>query len=325
MVVIQGHQLFADGLTRLAGEISDPGLSSIAAGVVAPLRVAVFGRRGVGRRTVAAALSAAGVCVADRPDAPADALVHVVAEAVKPEDTAAVRAARRRPVLVVLNKVDLAGCCGVTDVAAATDAPAESMSALFALAGLGERLDAALWSGLCGIAAQPADLSCAEHFVRCPHGVPRPVRERLCATLDLSGIERVLELARRGGTVTQARMMLRRLSGVDGVVARLGALGAGVRHRRMSEAVARLEALAVGRDFAARIDEFLTDDATVAARMSAAAVVLGERWAPGDPVLRRARRWQAYRTAPVGITGRACAADIARGSLREWAATRDRS
>lgn len=143
--MIQGHQLFADGLTRLAGEISDPGLSSIAAGVVAPLRVAVFGRRGVGRRTVAAALSAAGVCVADRPDAPADALVHVVAEAVKPEDTAAVRAARRRPVLVVLNKVDLAGCCGVTDVAAATDAPAESMSALFALAGLGSD-----WTLRCG-------------------------------------------------------------------------------------------------------------------------------------------------------------------------------
>ncbi|MGB5798257.1 MAG: hypothetical protein WBH51_20995, partial [Mycolicibacter algericus] len=48
MVVTQGRQLFADGLTRLAADLSDPRLSSIAADVNAPLRVAVCGRRGVG-------------------------------------------------------------------------------------------------------------------------------------------------------------------------------------------------------------------------------------------------------------------------------------
>ncbi|OBY30215.1 hypothetical protein ACT18_18880 [Mycolicibacter kumamotonensis] len=324
MVVIQGHQLFADELTRLAGEISDPGLSSIAADVGAPLQVAVRGRRGVGRRTVAAALAAAGVCVADRPGAPADAVVYVVAEAVKPEDTAAVRAARPRPVLVVLNKADLAGHCGVTAVAAATGAPAESMSALFALAALG-RLDGGLWAALRGVAARPADVSCAERFAECPHGVPRPVRRRLCDTVDLSGIERLLELARRGGTVMQARTTLRRLSGVDGVVARLAGLGAGVRHRGISEAVARLEALAVGRDFAGRVDEFLTCEATVAARMAAAEAAVGELRPPGEPVLRRACRWQNYRRGPVGVAERACAGDITRGSLRAWAATRSRS
>ncbi|MGB3665217.1 MAG: hypothetical protein WBA04_20230, partial [Mycolicibacter algericus] len=57
MVVTQGHQLFADGLTRLAADLSDPRLLSIAVDVNAPLRVAVCGRRGVGRRTVAAALA----------------------------------------------------------------------------------------------------------------------------------------------------------------------------------------------------------------------------------------------------------------------------
>ncbi|OBK89601.1 hypothetical protein [Mycolicibacter sinensis] len=325
MVVTQGHQLFAAELTRLAGEICDPGLSSIAAGITAPLTIAVCGRRGVGRRSVAAALAAAGVRVADRPDAEADAVVYVVAEAVKPEDAAAVvRAARRAPLLVVLNKADLAGHCGVAGVAAATGARAEPLSALFALAALEERLDPGLWAALRRLAAEPADLSCAEHFVRCRHGVPRQLRERLCATLDLSGIGRVLELARRGGTVAQARTVLRRLSGVDGVLARLAALGAGVQHRRMSEAVARLEALAVGRDFAARIDEFLTRDATVAARMAAAVAVLPEHAVAGGPLL-RARRWQAYRSAPMGITQRACAGDITRGSLRAWAATRGRS
>lgn len=319
----QGHQLFADELTRLAGEICDPALSLIAAEVAAPLQVAVCGRRGVGRRTVAAALAAAGVHITGRPDA--DAAVYVVAEVVKPEDTAAVHALRRRPVLVVLNKADLSGQCDVADAAAATRAPAEPLSALFALAALPHRLDAGLWAALRRLAADPGDLSSAEHFVRCPHTLPRQIRARLCATLDVSGVERLLELARRGGTLPQARMLLGRISGVDGVVAHLGVLAAAVQHRRMSEAVARLEAHAVGRDFAPRIDEFLTCDATATARMAAAAAVLREPPAPGEPVLRRACRWQAYRSAPLSVTSRACAADLARGSLRAWAATRGRS
>jgi hypothetical protein len=327
MVVTQGHQLFADELTRLAGEISDPRLSVIAAGVTAPLQVAVCGRRGVGRRTVAAALAAAGVSIVRGPElkAPeADVAVYVVAEAVKPEDrknVAAVRAARSRPVLVLLNKADLSGRCGVADVAAATGAAAAPMSALFALAAVDGRLDNELWAALGRLAAQPADLSSVDHFVSSPHPMPRQARERLCATLDLSGIERVLELARRGGTVPQARMLLRRLSGVDDVVAHLSSLGAGVHHRRMSEAAARLEALAVGDS---RIDEFVNRDATVAAGMAAAAAAVREQCLPGEPALQRARRWHAYRSAPVGADQRACAADIARGSLRSWSARRGR-
>jgi hypothetical protein len=330
MVVTQGHQLFAAELTRLAGEISDPRLSLIAASITAPLQVAVCGRRGVGRRTVAAALAAAGVRIVRGPGlkaAAADAAVYVVAEVVKPEDptnVAAVQAmsfGRRRPVLVLLNKSDLSGHCGVADVAAATRAAAAPMSALFALAALDDHLDSGLWTVLDRIAAHPADLSSVDHFVSCPHPVPRQARERLCATLDLSGIERVLELARRGGTVTQARMLLRRLSGVDDVVAHLTALGAGEHQRRMLEAVARLEALAVGDG---RIDEFLNRDATVAARMAAAAAAVQQQYVPGEPPLRRARRWHAYRSAPVGAIQRACAADIARGSLRSWSATRGR-
>ncbi|WP_408066329.1 P-loop NTPase family protein [[Mycobacterium] nativiensis] len=325
----QGHQLFVDELTQLTAEIPDPRLVAIAATITAPLRVAVCGRRGVGRRTVAEALEAAGVSVVGAPGldpgldaaAGADVDVQVVAETVKPEDTAAL-AARRRPVLVVLNKADLPGRCGVAEVAGATRAPAESMSALFALAASGGRLDGELWAGLGCLAAQPADISSAERFVSCPHPVPPQTRERLCAVLDLSGIELAVELARRGGTAGQARTKLRRLSGVDLVVARLHAVGAGVYHRRTVEAVARLEALAVGDS---RIDEFLTRDATVAARLAAAIAAVGEHHMSGEPALCRARRWQAYRSAPLRAAQQACAADIARGSLRAWAVTRGRS
>lgn len=322
MVVTLGHQQFGDELTLLAAEIPEPRLSEIAASLTEPLRVAVCGRRGVGRRTVAAALAGAGVNVV-APGAPAEATVYVVAEAVKPEDCAALAAgaAAGRPVLVVLNKTDLSGHCGVADVAGVTGAPAESMSALFALAAGDERLDDELWGALRRLAGQPADVSSAEHFVSCEHRVPRQVRERLCNTLDLSGIDRVLDLARRNGTVVQARALLHQSSGIDRVVDRLAAVGAGVHHRRMSEAVARLEALAVGQDHADRIAEFLIRDATVAARMAAAVAVLD---VPNEPPLPRARRWQAYRGAPLGATHDACAADLVRGSLRAWAATRVR-
>ncbi|MEO8816302.1 MAG: hypothetical protein ABI307_11180 [Mycobacterium sp.] len=280
---MQGHQSFADELTRLAAELPDPRVAVIAARVAAPLRVAVCGRRGVGRRTVAAALRGAGVAVSTRPgaemvadmvaDMVGDVVAYVVAEVAKPEDTAAV-AALDKPVLVVLNKADLPGGAGPAEVSALVGASAEPMAGLLAVAA---------FTGFGG-----------------PFG------------------------GRLDGTAEQARALLRRLSGVDTVVGRLVALGAAVRYRRISEAVAELDALAVG---AARIGEFLADDAVVAARMAAAvAVVEAAGLSAGltgnpDAELRRAARWQHYSAAPVTALHRACGADIARGSLRIWSRT----
>jgi hypothetical protein len=71
--------------------------------------VAVSGRRGVGRSTVAHALARAGeLCgtITVTTSSEADVDVYVVAEVVKPEDCDAI-AATGRPVLAVLNKADL--------------------------------------------------------------------------------------------------------------------------------------------------------------------------------------------------------------------------
>lgn len=272
---MQRQQSFAAELARLAAELPDPRVAVIAARVAAPLRVAVCGRRGVGRRTVAAALRGAGVAVSARPGA--DVVAYVVAEVVKPEDTAAV-AALRRPVLVVLNKADLPGGAGLAEVSARVGAPAEPMAGLLAVAAF-----AALDGGFGG---------------------------RLGGRLD--------------GTAEQARVLLRRLSGVDAVVGRLAALGAAVHYRRLLEAVAELDALAVE---AARIGHFLADDAVVSARMAAAVAVVEaaglSAGSAGDPdaALRRATRWQHYSAGPVAALHRACGADIARGSLRIWSRT----
>ena len=71
--------------------------------------MAVAGRHGVGRRTVAHALTLAGELrgtIALTTSSAADLDVYVLAEVVKPEDLDALSTARR-PTLAVLNKADL--------------------------------------------------------------------------------------------------------------------------------------------------------------------------------------------------------------------------
>ncbi|TFV57684.1 hypothetical protein E4P42_14930 [Mycobacterium sp. PS03-16] len=104
--------IVADVLTQFARECGDAALARVVGGIAdrlrAPVRVAVSGRPGVGRGTLAAALPGARFRITDRA---ADVGVLVTAETVKPEDRAVVDAWRDAgvPVLVVLNKADVAG------------------------------------------------------------------------------------------------------------------------------------------------------------------------------------------------------------------------
>ena len=83
----EGRQIFVDELTRFAEHSRNPRLTPIIRHVAGPLRVAVHGRGGVGRGTVAAALAGAGAHGVPDVDA-ADVEVVVIAEALKPEDRA---------------------------------------------------------------------------------------------------------------------------------------------------------------------------------------------------------------------------------------------
>ena len=109
-------------------------------------------------------------------------VVLVVAEVVKPEDQGAIAAAGR-PVLVVLNKADLAGRHCV-EFAELTGAPTTPMVALLAVAAL----DGALWAALRLLADRPADLRSPERFLAQIHPVPTAMRRRLLETLDLFGV-----------------------------------------------------------------------------------------------------------------------------------------
>ncbi|BBY23306.1 hypothetical protein [Mycobacterium stomatepiae] len=340
---VRGSQVFADELARFAAECDDARVSAIAAHTGAPLRAVVRGRAGVGRGTVARALAhASGITV--MPDAgEADVTVQVIAEVVKPEDVDAIAAADC-PVLTVLNKADLAGSLSGrtadgplaaartrgTQLAGLTGAAVEPMIALLAVAAL-EGLDATSWAALRTLAAHPACLEGSfEEFVAADNPVPTHARLRLLETLDLFGTALGIAAIRRGATLSQVCALLRRISGVDVVVARLWAVGAQARYRRVLEATAELEALAVGRSrIGEQVSGFLSRDDTVLARMAAAveaADAAGLDTGPDvDDDLARAVRWQRDSRGSADDLRRACGADIARGSLRLWSRTRESS
>jgi hypothetical protein len=321
----EGHQIFVDALTRFAEQRHNPRLTPIIRRLAAPLQVAVGGRDGVGRGTVAAALTAAGVTVTALPAA-AVVRVLVIAEALKPEDRAAL-ANVDRPMLTVLNKADLTGFGAggplalayrrAADYQALTGVPTVPMVALLAIADLDEELVAALRT----MVTVPADLTSTDAFVLGEHAVPGPVRARLLDTLDRFGIAHGVMAIDGGADAAALRTLLRRLSQIDRVVAQLEAAGAPIRYRRVRSAITELRALAVqfGDD---RLTEFLSTDETVIAVMAAAvdvveaAGVAVERGNDAESHLRRAVHWRRYSRGPVDALHRSCGADISRGSLR---------
>lgn len=292
--------------------MSEPRCAAIAERLAIPLRAAVSGRRGVGRRTVARALARAGVRVATTTDADVDVLV--VADAVKPEDRAAI-AATGRPVLAVLNKADLVSTTApgrhrngptaaartrCAQLSSRAGTPVEPMVGLLAVA----ELDRRLWAELQAVAAGQTTAS-----------------RRLMATLDGFGVRQATAAIRRGATRADVEALLRGLSGIDDVVAKIGALGAQLRYRRVLDAVAELETMAVTDP---RIGEFLARDDTVVARMLAAVDAVEsvgievDRGHTADAHLRRATHWQRHGRGSASGVERACRADIVRGSLRLW-------
>lgn len=339
----QGHQEFVDELARFAACHPDPRVAAVAERAAARVGVLVRGRPGVGRDTVARALAgagaAAGISVTTADDA--DLVVYVTTEVVKPEDVDAIAAAGR-PVLAVLNKADLAGSLSGGDgpiaaartrcaeLAARVRAPMVPMCGLLALAALGE-LDDALWAALRTLAGHPGAAECLDGsfagFLAADNPLPADVRLRLLDTLDLFGIALGVAAARQGRTAAQLRALLRRTSGIDAVLSHISAAGAEARYRRVCDAVAELEALAVGDE---AIGAFLCHDDTVVARM-AAAIDLAEAAGLDPDIARpadwdrdpsahlpRAVRWQRYSRTTSSELHRSCGADIARGSMRLW-------
>jgi hypothetical protein len=297
--------------------VADSRCAAIADRLAAPLRVAVSGRRGVGRRTLARALGRLGVTVTTSAEADVD--VYLLVEVVKPEDRDAIGAATR-PVVAVLNKADLIvttesgvhphGPTGAARTRCArlsvhTGLPIQPVVGLLAVAALDDLLDDTRWAELQALARQPAGLPSVQ----------------LLDILDVFGVEQAVAAIRRGSTRDQTCAMLRRLSCIDELVVAIESAGTQVHYRRVLDVVAELETLAVGDR---RIAEFLTCDDTVVARMADAVGVVEaaglnvDRCDSAAAYLRRAVGWQHYSRGPVAGLHRACGVDIVRGSLRLW-------
>jgi hypothetical protein len=322
--LMEGHQIFAEDLTRFAEQSGIPRLTPLIERISAPLRIALLGRDGVGRGTVAAALTAAGVTVTD--SAGADVHVVVVAESLKPEDRAWLAAADK-PAVTVLNKADLTGLGDggplarahrrAADCRALTGVPTVPMVALLATADL----DDELLSALRVLVTEPADLTSTDAFVCAGHSLRPELRRRLLAALDRFGIARAILALDEGADDATVSTVLRRASQVDRILEHIEAAGAPVRYQRLRSVITELHTLAV-QSGDERLSELLSADETVLAVMSAAVEVVetaGVRVDRGDDAaahLRRAVHWRRYSRGPVDAMHRSCGADIARGSLR---------
>ncbi len=318
----KGREIFVDALTRFAEQSRNPRFTQIIRHLQAPLRVAVRGRDGVGRSTVAAALSAAGLAVTKAPDAAvADVTVTVIAETLKPEELTQLRAATR-PAVVVLNKADLIAF-GATAAAAhrraaqcrgLTGLPTVPMIGLLAVADGDDARRAAQHT----LASAPADLTSVDAFTHCAHSLRPELRRRLLDTLDRYGIAHAVA-AIGDGQASAVPAALRRLSNLDAVVERIDAAGASVRYRRVRSAITEMSALAAqSEDVAAFL---ASDDAVLGITSAAVDVVESEGMfvdRSDDPTahLHRAVCWWRYGRGPVSPLHRSAAADICRGSLR---------
>jgi len=316
---------FDEYLTRFAEAAATPELAPIIGRLRRRIGVAVVGRTGAGRSTVAAALRHHGVAVTADP-ATAEVQVLVIAEALKPEEWA--MAAAGSPTLIVLNKADLTGSrsggalpnahCRAADVQWRTGTPTVAMVGLLAAV---TGLDDDLVDALRTLVSTPADLGSVDAFTRGEHPVGRDVRTRLLERLDRFGIAHAVLALARGDDPATLPALLQRLSNVDAVLAGLRACTTPVRYRRLRAALAEMHSLAIELD-----DEglfgLLNSEAAVLATMAAAVDVVeadGIRVDPDDHPdahRRRALQWRRYGGGPVNALHRSCSADITRGSLR---------
>ncbi|MGH3643280.1 MAG: hypothetical protein ACRDUX_30160 [Mycobacterium sp.] len=324
-------QAFVGELTPFADTMIGPQLTQVINRLRRPVRIAVVGREGVGRGSVVAALRRRGVAVAP-PDV-CEVCVLVIAEAVKAEDVAAVRASGR-PVLIVLTKADLAGAGAGGPLAVARDRACAirilTATPTVPMVGLLSALDSAVLDGdlvaaLRAFVDEPPNLTSVDAFVGDPHSVGRDVRARLLERLDRFGIAHAI-LALAGGTEPALLPAhLARLGNLDEVMSALDAVSAPVRYRRLCTALAELRSLTVqlgSTSLSDSLTDLLATDVTVMAAMTAAVDVIEadglsvDRGDTSAAHLERAIRWRRYGSGPVNALHRRCSRDITRGSLR---------
>ncbi|MEP9392070.1 hypothetical protein ABLE94_07380 [Gordonia sp. VNK1] len=248
---LNGDPTLVDGLGPRVRAV----FAELSADYLRPLTIAVAGRAGTGRDTMARALrerlaiSALGpgedpVALAD-----ADLTVYVLVAGVRDSDRAALEALMPDRGIVVLGKADThddpdAAAERAERIAAELGRPVIAVSQLLACADLTADEVAFLRSSALGGEQMPS--MSAKYLRGAPGSAERVMRRTLLQRLDRYGIETVLDLLVEDipGDAGALNAVLHRLSGIDALVPAFGALVDGVRRRRAHHARAEVDDLA---------------------------------------------------------------------------------
>ena len=215
-----------------------------------------------------------------------------------------VLADRNGPALVVLNKADRTGLGGAGPIAAArrraadlqaiTGVPTVPVVGLLAAV----ELDAESIAALRVLTTDPADLSSTDAFRSTDHRLAPAVRARLLATLDRFGIAHAVLALSRGADPATLPALLRRVSGVDEMLAQLHTVAAPVRRRRSRRPRTRVAARSATCSRAKRTtSRSSTATTTSTSRPSSSSPHVADAAPPRDPPGRRDGAPRVHRRA----------------------------
>lgn len=248
-------------------------ISSAATRYRRPLTVAVTGRRGTGRDTMARALRQRLQVGALGPGEDLDAVddadlwVHIIVSAPRPADHAILADLPADRTIIVLGKADTypdpqAAAAAAADAAHHLGRPVLAVSALLACADVTE----SEWTFLCDLAdtGRPMPSMSGQFLIGDPGSHERAIRLGLLRRLDRFGIDTALELLAAGAPnrpdEAALTTTLHRLSGIDAVRTLIAERVEAVRHWRVRHVRERLDDLAASGVSREPIEQLLRVD-----------------------------------------------------------------
>ncbi|MCZ4560793.1 hypothetical protein O4160_08055 [Rhodococcus sp. IEGM 1401] len=302
-----------------------------------PLTARVTGRAGVGKSAVLAVLEsvpldADGLDVRWREgrtdSSDGEVLVHVIAGAVSPVDTALL-SSRPRGVLdgtvVVLTKADTlddpaADAAAASQQLGRTVLPVMGATAA-GLRGAGAPLDMADVRAVAAADLRPADLMTVDRFRAVDIEVSTRRREALIECIELRGLALLVDVLRQRPAVSDgdAVRMLADATGADALIGAVSTAVSSAAAARDAELHRSMQQISAGdRRVRAAVESYLASDEAVAAEMRCAALFLGVPIETGSEQVasEQAVLWKRRAAAAVDPDVRRAALALCRGHVR---------
>lgn len=305
-----------------------------------PMIVRVTGRAGVGKSPIVSVLDsvqldADGLDVRiheGRTDSSAgEVLVHVVAGAVSPVDTAFLSSRPRGALdgtVVVLTKADT-----LDDPSAAAATASEQLgrtvlpvmgsiaAGLRGVGGTGATVDMADVRAVAAADLRPADMMTVDRFRAADIAVSPRRREALIECVELRGLALLVDVVRRHSAISDSDAMrvLADATGVDAMITAVATAVSSAAASRDGELHTALQQISAGhRQVRSAVESYLASDEAVAAEMRCAAVRLRVSIETGSErdVVEQVALWQQRAAASGSSDERRSALALCRGYVR---------